>query len=166
MSELPKVQDSGSSGEQQLGEQDILPPDLRPKYRGDTIDETLWGLVGIQPEAVGGLVGGAMIAASYQEMQKQLSDYRNKNAKLDSEAREAIKQNTILLVENTKLKERLASLIALTKTQNLLITIGSLVVAIGYSLYERGQVGFSITVSIIGSLMLLYAWLGFRGAKE
>ena len=160
---IPNPSDTGSSGTQELGHQELVPS---VPIGGLPMVQRFSGLAAARSKNMGGevvatLVTGILEQLSFdlQETKRELSATRKE---LDDTRRQLAARETEIAVLRSKLAVS-------TKSKNLRelnLVLGAGLLGVGIDLYRSSLRGLAAIVGVIGLILLLFGWLSGRGGEE
>jgi hypothetical protein len=166
VTEVPEIDDSGSSGSQTSSAGEVLPPETENPFEKQPIQEAARGLAASNPRSLGGEVGARFVAASVshlsndlQETKRELSDVRAQLETAKSNLSDEKRTSAVL-------SERLSSIRGVRHLKNVSIAAGTILIGIAIDFSRNEFDSMSVVIAGIGLLMIAMGWISPKGGGK
>lgn len=159
MTEIPEIEETGSTGEQEATSGELIPPDQETPFPLLPIAESFRGLAATRARSFGGEIGATLASAVVTQISNELSE-----AKLELRTiREKLELTRIELsscqTKEAVLRERVSSSVRIRHLRSFTIIGGSLLFPAAIELNKNSLEFLSFVVGGIGLLLILVGWL-------
>nr|BAJ06921.1 hypothetical protein [uncultured bacterium] len=164
--EIPKPEQSGSSGDQAIGgnDQELVVSDQLSEL---PIAHTIQGIAASNSRAFGSEVASALVAGATSQLASELQYSKNEVSKLYEKNEHLNQQLSEKSVENAILRERLSSHVSMRHLRNFGIAAGTTLLTASFALLDSEQLTpYGYGAALIGALLVLAGWfLPAKGGK-
>lgn len=150
---IPELEDSGSDGSQIEAVSDITLVEPTP-----LLAKTIEGLSSNNTRALGGEVASAFMRVATQQIEASLREAKAQVGTLQKENKELQNNTTTLMVNSSRLEERISAFRAIRHLRNFGIVVGTTLLAIGIQLFQIQKNTYGSISIIIGVLLLVLSW--------
>lgn len=166
MTEIPKPTDTGSSGTQQVGKDELVAVAKENPFLGLPITQRVEGLAATHSRSMGGEVAANLIAGSFSQLSHDLQTTRQELSETRTELNQTLGELSETKTRAAVLEERANAAERDKHLKNLSITAGTALIGIGIELYRNNFDKFGYIVGGFGVLLVILGWFSRKGGDE
>ncbi|HEX9879312.1 MAG TPA: hypothetical protein VGB25_03860 [Candidatus Binatia bacterium] len=163
MSEIPKIEDSGSKGTQETGSGEIKQVTPEFAFEGLPIVDVVQGLAASNARSLGGHVVANLVAGSLSQISIELQDARKELKAVRADLDATRDKLSCCRIDEAVLRGRISDLTQGRHLRNFAIASGTLLLPIGFELNRNNYGILSIFIGGIGLILVLMGWLWHFG---
>lgn len=160
MTNIPEIEETGSSGEQQPepASGELILPSQESPFRPAPIEETVRGLAATKARSMGGEVAANLISGAFTQLSNDCTDAKSElgatRKALDSTRTELSNCQT----REAVLKERVSTHTRGRHLRNVAIVVGTSLLGIGFELNRNNVDILSLFAGGMGILLIIMGW--------
>lgn len=158
MTEIPEIEDSGSTGEQESSLGEVLPANQESPFHPSPIMDAVQGLAANKPRSMGSEAVANLLSATLAQFSNNYEeakvDIKATQDKLDATRDELSEHKTQVAVLN----ERVATATRWRHLRSFVMVMGTSFAGLGFSLLDRGIDVLAFLVAFGGLSLLLTGW--------
>lgn len=164
VTEIPEIEETGSTGEQQSTSVELIPVDQESPFPPAPITEAVQGLAADRSRSFGGEVVTRLISAVVTQSSNELADTKSE-LRASREALESTRNDLSgCQIKKAVLQDRVSESNRGQHLRNISITGGMILLGVAFELNQNEFVSLSVLIGVLGLVLVISGW--YRRTSE
>lgn len=166
MTDIPKPDETGSTGTQQTGTAGVVSVEQESPLQGLPITQIVEGLAATRSRSMGGEVAANLIAGSFTQLSHNFQETKQELQSTRRALEHAREELSDYKTKTAVLQERVSNIFRDRHLKNLSITAGTILIGLGIEFYRNNLEKTSYIVTGLGTLLIFLGWFSRDGGAE